>query len=153
MLSTILGINGVPLSYVVRENLEPTPECHETFVQKCIACAPLTGPHFETDPRRVLQLATSFTQGDISEQWIKIHARKQNSRIDIEAIYTHYKGAGNTTLRIAETIRLSETLHYKSERSLSFTTLLAKKQICLTYSRSKISPWRKPISCAFYWTM
>ena len=69
MLSMILGVNGVPLSYVVRENPKPKPKGHDTFVQKCIACAPLTGPHF-----------------DISEQWIKMHARKQNGRIDLEAV-------------------------------------------------------------------
>ena len=65
MLSTILGVNGVPLYYVVRENPEPMPEGHDTFVQKGIACDPLTGPHFEADARRVHQLATSFTQGEI----------------------------------------------------------------------------------------
>ena len=76
MLSTILGVNEVPLSYVVKENPEPTPEGHESFVQKYIACAPLSGPNFEADTRRVHQLATSFTKCDISEQWIKMHARK-----------------------------------------------------------------------------
>ena len=74
MLSTILGVNGVPLSYVVRENPEPTPKGRGTFVQKCIACAPLTGPHFEADARRVHQLTTSFTQGEILEK---------NGRIDL----------------------------------------------------------------------
>ena len=67
MLSTILGVNRVPLSYVVRETPEPTPEGHDTFVQKCIACAPLTGTHFEADDRRVHRLVTSFTQGEILE--------------------------------------------------------------------------------------
>ena len=118
MLSTILVVNWVPLSYVVRENPEPTPEGHNTFVQKCIACAPLTGSHFEADVRIVHQLATSFTLGEILEQWIKMHARKKNGRIYLEASYAHYKGAGNTTRRIAEASRLSETLHYKNERSL-----------------------------------
>ena len=96
MLSKILGVNGVPLSHVVRENPEPTPEGHDTFVQKCIDCAPLTGPHFEADAWRVHQLATYFTQDEISEQWSKMHARKQNGCIDLETLYTHYKGAGNT---------------------------------------------------------
>ena len=126
MLSTILGVNGVPLSYVVREKPKPTPEGHDTFVHKCIACATLYGPHFEADARIVHQLATSFIPGEISEQWIKMNARKQNGCIDLEALYAHYKGAGNTTRRIAEVICLSETLHYKNDRSLSFTTFLAK---------------------------
>ena len=79
MLLIILGVNGVPLSYVVRENPETTPKRHDTFVKKCIACAPLTGPHFDADARRVHQLETSFKQGNISEQWIKMHARKKRS--------------------------------------------------------------------------
>ena len=73
-------------------------------------------------------MATSFTQCEISEQWIKMHARKQNDCIYLESLYTHFKGAGNTTRRIAEASRLSDTLHYKNERSLSFTIFLANMQ-------------------------
>ena len=61
-----IGSQRVPLSYVVRENPELMPKGHDTFVHKCIACDPLIGPHFEADARRVHQLETSFTQGDIS---------------------------------------------------------------------------------------
>ena len=128
MLSTLLGVNGVPLLYVIREKEEAEPEGHNTFVQKCIACAPLAGPHFEADARKVHQLATSFTQGETSEQWIKMHVKKQNGRIDLKALCAHYQGAGNTTRRIAEATRLRETLHYKNERSLSFATFLSKVQ-------------------------
>ena len=85
MLLTILGVNGVPLSYVVRENPKPTPEGHDTFVQKCIACAPLYGPHFEADARRVHKLSKSFTQGNISEKGIKMHAGKKNGCIDLDS--------------------------------------------------------------------
>ena len=73
------------------------PEGYDTFVQKCIDCSPLNGPHFEAYARIVHQFETSFTQGEILEQWIKIHARKQNGRIDLEALYAYYKVAGNTT--------------------------------------------------------
>ena len=57
-----------------------------------------------------------------------MHARKQNGRIYLEVLYAHYKGAGNTTQRIAEVSSLIETLHYKNEWSLSFTLFLAKMQ-------------------------
>ena len=75
-MSTILTVNGVLLLYLVRENPNPMSKGHDTFVHKFIDCAPLNGPHFEADARRVHQLVTSFTQGEISEQWIKMHARK-----------------------------------------------------------------------------
>jgi len=131
MLLTLLGVNGVPLLYVIhviREKEEAEPEGHNMFVQKCIACAPLNGPHFETDARKVHQLATSFTQGETSEQWIKMHVKKQNGRVDLKALCAHYQGAGNTTRRIAEATRLRETLHYKNKRLLSFATFLSKVQ-------------------------
>ena len=97
-------------------------------MQKCIACAPLTGPHFDADARKVHQLATSFTQGETSEQWIKMHVKTQNGQVDLKALCAHYQGTGDTTRRIAEATRLRETLHYKKERSLSFATFLSKVQ-------------------------
>ena len=96
--------------------------------QKCIACALLTGRHFEADARKVHQLATSFTRGETSEQWIKMHAKKQNGRLDLKALYAHYQGAGNMTRRVGEATRLRKTLHYKRKRSLSFATFLSKVQ-------------------------
>ena len=57
-----------------------------------------------------------------------MHSRAQNGRVDLQALYAHYQGAGNTTRRIVEAGRLQETLHYKNERSLSFSTFLAKVQ-------------------------
>lgn len=149
MLSTLLGVNGVPLSYVVRELEEPAPEGHDTFVQKCIACAPLQGPHFEADARRVHQLVTSFTQGENSEQWIKMHVKKQNGRVDLKALYAHYQGAGNTTRRIAEAVRLRETLHYKNERSLSFATFLSKVQHMFNLFEEEGEPMTEPAKFRF----
>ena len=67
ILSTILGVNRVPLSHVVRENPKPMTKG---------ACDPLTGPYFEADARRVHQLVTSLTQGEISEKWTKCMRKK-----------------------------------------------------------------------------
>ena len=57
-----------------------------------------------------------------------MHARKQNVRIDLEALYAHYQGEDNTIRRKSEASRLNETLHYNNARSLSFTTFLANMQ-------------------------
>ena len=126
MLSTILVVNGIPLSYVICEKEATKPEGHDTFVQKCIACAPLIGPHFKEYARKVHQLATSFTRGETSEQWINMNAKKPNGHLDLKALYAHYQGAGNTTRRIGEATCLRETLDYKNKRPLSFATFLSK---------------------------
>ena len=68
MLSMILGVNGIPLSYVIPEKEATKPEGHDTIVQKFIVCSLINGHHFEADVRKVHHLATSFTNGKTSEQ-------------------------------------------------------------------------------------
>lgn len=68
-LSTIPGVTGVPLAYVVRENdvAEPGME-YGSFNERTIACAPLTGPIFQADARKVHQLIKSFLQTETAER-------------------------------------------------------------------------------------
>ena len=46
----------------------------------------------------------------------------------MQALRNHYQGEGNASHRIATAEKLKETLHYKSERSLTFTTFLDRMQ-------------------------
>ena len=62
-LSTIPGVKGIPLSYVVRANEAPD---HETnfegdFVARSIACAPLNNTTFCADARKVHQSMDAWT--------------------------------------------------------------------------------------------
>lgn len=51
-LSTIQGVNGVLLSYVVRDKEEnDSMVTFESFNERSIACAPLTGVMFQADLR------------------------------------------------------------------------------------------------------
>jgi hypothetical protein len=128
-ISTIQGVNGVPLSYVVREKEESDVDgTFESFNERSIACATLTGVIFQADARKVHQLLKSFLQAETAEQWIKPLAKKQNGRADMIALRNHYSGEGNTSRRIATAEKLRETLHYKNERALPFSTFLDKLQ-------------------------
>ena len=69
-LSTIPGVRGVPLSYVVKENDAPD---HETdfgndFPTRSIACAPLNDSSFRADARKVHQLLMNFLVVESPEQ-------------------------------------------------------------------------------------
>ena len=46
----------------------------------------------------------------------------------MQALHNHYQGEGNASRHIATTEKLKETLHYKSERSLTFTAFLDRMQ-------------------------
>jgi hypothetical protein len=128
-LSTIPGVSGVPLSYVVREVETPDGDgSYESFNERAIAFSPLNGAVFKADARKVHQLLKSFLQSESAEQWIKPLARKQSGRLDLKALRDHYSGEGNTSRRIAAAERLRDSLHYKNERALPFSSFLDKLQ-------------------------
>ena len=129
-LSTIPGVNGVPLSYVVRENEQPDHNSTfgDDFNATMVACAPLQGTHFCTDARKVHQLLKNFLVSETAEQWIKHLTRHADGRRDMAALRNHYAGEGNASRRIATADRMRESPHYKSERSLPFTTFLDRLQ-------------------------
>lgn len=134
-LSMIPGVLQVPLVYVIRDEETPTSgESYDSFTEQAIACAPLRGPRFEADARKVHQLILSCVEGESSEAWIKPIKRYLNGRRDWIALKKHYEGAGNTTRRIAEADRLRDTLFYKSERALPFATFLDRLQRWFTIS-------------------
>jgi hypothetical protein len=121
-LSTIPGVNGVPLSYVIRENEQlEDGAAYKSFNKCAIASAPSTGASFQADARKVHQLINSFLQTETAEQWVKPHVRKQNGRIDFKALRAHYSREGNTSRRIADAERIRDTLHHKNEREMQFS--------------------------------
>ena len=130
-LSTLMGVDQVPLSYVIRENDNPPApgtRTYASFVEETVACAPLAGTYYQADKGTVHQAIVSFTAGLPSEDWIKNVARHKDGRRSMKALRDHFSGEGNSTRRIAEAERLRESLHYKSERSLSFEMFLTKCQ-------------------------
>ena len=113
----------MPLSYVVREVGTPKAEVtYESFNKQAIACSPLSGVVIQADARKVHQLIKSFLQTEMAEQWVKPIAKKQNGRADMEALRNHYSGEGNTSRRIAVAERIRDTLFYKSERAMLFSS-------------------------------
>ncbi len=80
-LSSIPGVTGVPLSYVVQEDESAAPDSqYESFNERerASSCSPLEGASFQADARKVHQLLKSFLQTKTAEQWIKQIASKQN---------------------------------------------------------------------------
>ena len=113
------------MTYVTRELKIPDGTAvYSTFVEECIARAPLIGIKYEANTRQVHQLIFSRTQGQPSHKWIKPLMKKTNGRIDMSALREKYQGERNTTRRIAEAERLRDSLHYINERGLPFSYYL-----------------------------
>jgi hypothetical protein len=102
-LSTILGQDGVPLSYLIRENDEPDYDDEDEedfdFKQLSIKCAPLVGVFYKTDARKVHQLIHGFVQGETSEPGssLKRKGRTVNSILKLFRLTTVAKGTNHTS--------------------------------------------------------
>ena len=124
-----LGANGIPLSYVVRENDNPDKITdHGDFIHQTIACAPLNGEHFDADKLTVFNFIISFTTGQPSGDWVKNTMRRANGRVSMSALRDHFLGEGNATRSLASAENLRATIHYKNERSMAFETFLTQCQ-------------------------
>ena len=124
-----VGSDGVPLNYIIRSNDAPdTTTAHPDFVSKTIACAPLQGEYYDADKLAVFNMLVSFTTGQASGDWIKTTTRYTDGRRSMAALRAHFAGEGNATRNVAEADRLKDTLHYKSERAMSFETFLTQMQ-------------------------
>lgn len=140
-LSVIPGVNGIPLSYIVRELDVPIPGLvYQTFNERMVNRAPLVGQFFIADTRRVHNLLLGFLQGENTANWIRNIAKFQDGRRDILALRRHYAGEGNTTRRIADAKRIQASLHYKTERALPFSKFLDSLQRMFTIFEEEKEP-------------
>ena len=140
-LSVIPGVSGIPLSYIVREQDEPTPGMdYSTLNERMVHRAPLTGQYYIADARRVHNLLVGFLQGENTENWIRNIARYQDGRRDMIALRRHYAGEGNSTRRIADAKRIQNSLHYKTERALPFNKFLDSLQRMFTIFEEENEP-------------
>lgn len=126
---THIGTNGIPLSYIIRENEEPDRVTeHPDFISRTIACAPHEGEYYLADRMSVFNMLVSFTTGQPSGDWIKSTLRYSDGRRSMNALRTHFAGEGNATRNMAEADRMYESLQYKSERAMSFEMFLTQCQ-------------------------
>ena len=149
-LSSIYGVDGVPLSYIIRPNDAPDrTTTFSDFNERAIACAPLNGAAFEADKRQVHQIMVSFTQKQLSEDWIKPVKSQRNGREDMKRLRSHFSGEGNATRRIAVAERLRDSLFYKNERSLTFELFCNKAQRMFNIFKQQNEPMTEEAKVRF----
>ena len=128
-LCTILGMNGTPLSYGIRENdVTDVTGDYSISNEQCVARSPLNSNSYEANISTIHQSIVSFTTSHPSEDWVKTVEKFKDGRESIKALRDHFSGEVNTARRMAEAERMKEQLHYKSERSLTFENVLTKCQ-------------------------
>lgn len=114
---SIPGCNGVPLSYVIQNNVAPQVIPGVDFIQDSIHRAPLTGDAFTQDAAEVHTYIVNFVAGNpTTESKLMPHTEERNGRVDFISLKEHYKGIGMNAINIIAADKIMANLHYSGEK-------------------------------------
>ena len=94
-LNAIPGRDGIPLSYIIRDNDAQDHTPNTNFLDTYVMAAPLSGMAYEMDARKVHAfLQTRIMGNDEAEAAIKPHETANDGRKDWKALKEQYEGSG-----------------------------------------------------------
>ena len=101
---------GVPLSYVIRENVAPTVKERDEFpniFEEMKERAPLAGPSYDADKQRVYTMLMLIFRGHHAEVYVTKHAKERDGRAAWKSLRLKYYGSN---FMITESARLEARL-------------------------------------------
>ena len=120
-LCQIVGVRGVPLTYVIREEDVPTFDASQPYDEAVINAMTLTGQEFQQDARTVHKIIMKNVHEDSDAYtYIKTLIRHRNGRKDIKALRERYSSDATKQAIINKAKNDLQNLIYKNERSFSF---------------------------------
>lgn len=134
-LRSIPGRNGVPLSYICREEEGPTIVPGIEFIDDYVNRAPLAGPAFVTDSAEVNTYIVSFIAGNsTAEAKILGNAAMHNGRLDYISLKNHYEGTGVNAIDIVKADKVLDSLYYAGEKKPHMWWEEFEKQLTLAFN-------------------
>ncbi|CAJ1948024.1 unnamed protein product [Cylindrotheca closterium] len=110
-LRAYIGVNGIPLVYVVRENAAQDPTPQDDFLDEYINMALLVGTAFIVDNKQVLALLNKFIMGcSEAEMVIQALNTTTDGRAAFFALKAFYEGEGIFAHDVMETRRLVDCI-------------------------------------------
>ena len=130
-LGQIIGVRGVPLTYVIREEETPSFDPTLTYDEAVLQAVTLDGPDFELDARTVHMLILKNTHEDSDAYtYIKPLTKYRDGRRDIKALRNRYSSDATKQTIINKAKTALQELRYKNEKSFSFEKFSARLQKC-----------------------
>jgi len=116
-LRSIPGRDGVPLSYVIRDNENSTLVNNGDLLDMYVAGAPLNGEAYRVDANEVHTYIVSFIAGnETAEAKILPHQIECDGRKDFLALCEHYEGVGIHAIDITKADQIIDALYYQGEK-------------------------------------
>ena len=136
-LSEVIGVNKVPLAYVIRDNvtpIDPLPplidnvqgvmtakswsDLHESLMEELIAFLPHTGPGYLADNAQLFNLLATQLGNTSAMASITQYQRRRDGRAAYKDLVTHYMGSAKweKTVEQAESVLSSRIWNGKNSR-------------------------------------
>jgi hypothetical protein len=124
-LSATMGAAKVPLSYVVRRDIDLS-YVFEDEDEGRMYQMPLTGENFKRDTKLVYSMLKAACVKTDAWTWIQDHDKSANGRQAWLSLVQHYDGTGELNKRVERAKEEMNRLHYKDEKSYPFERYITK---------------------------
>jgi len=129
-LASLRGISGVPLVYVIRkEAMNHVAPPGEDAIQELVRLAPLEGPVYLEDKRRVYRIIRDTVSGTDGWTWMQ-DVKNEDGREAIKLLRDHYDGPGARTRRVQDAKERLKVCHYKAETTFPFERYVSVLKDC-----------------------
>ena len=135
-LYQIPGRDGVPLSYIVRDNEAPDrTTIRPNFLDIYVHNAPLYGEAYDLDTIRVANIIQSLIIGNTqAETKVQTITGTPDGRAMFKALDEYYLGVGVFALEMTAAEKILDTLHYSGERKPHMWWTEFERQLTLAYA-------------------
>ena len=99
----IVGAQGRPLSYVIRENDTPNQTEHNTWEENAVLASPLTGRLYKQDNLTLYNIIfCSIADTPDSFNYVKPYIKKDDGRTDTNALRSRYENVATQEQYVRE---------------------------------------------------
>ena len=113
-LKMVLGAQGIPLYYVIRENDTPDQTEHDTWEEKAVLAVPHTGRLYKQENLTVHNIILRNNTDEYDTlTYVKPYIKKDIGRTYIKALCIRYENVAMQEQYVGEAKRKIETIQYR----------------------------------------
>lgn len=128
-LSMVIGVNGIPLNYVIRTDPDNHFDPNLPYLEAVLQAVSLEGDKFKADSQSVHQMILCNVHKDSDAYtYIKSLLRYQNGRHNMMTLRERYSSDATKQVIINSAKSTLDNLRYKNEGSFSFERFSSKLQ-------------------------
>ena len=117
----IVGAQGIPLSYVIRENNAPDQTECDTWEENAVLEVPLTERLYKQYNLTVHNIILhNIADASDAFTYVNSYIKKDDGRTEIKALHSSYENVAMQEQYVSKANRTIESIQYRNERAMMF---------------------------------